>query len=176
MQTLTSDSAQSFLPRLLINFPEYCLLMLCWGILGGQSSSMIWISAITTVGHWFFRRARIATGLATFAGSFGGIFFPIMFKRLVQRLGWEWTIRTFGLRTILLGILAFAMMRLKAAPKPQSESGHQFPRLRNPAFTHMDMSAGQSNELASALHTDLAIRLLLEESMLPCRQGWNCVV
>lgn len=53
------------------------------------------------MGHWFFRRRGIETGLAMSAGSLGGVFLPIMFERLVQKLGWEWTIRTFGFVSIL---------------------------------------------------------------------------
>ena len=108
--------------------------MLCWGVLGGLSSSMIWTSAIATVGHWFFRRRGIATGLATSAGSLGGVFFPIMFERLVQRLGWEWTIRTFGFIAIVFGVLAIAMMRPRMRPNPNAKRVINFQGFRNPVF------------------------------------------
>lgn len=95
---------------------------------------MIWTSAIATVGHWFFRRRGIATGLATSAGSLGGVFLPIMFERLVQRLGWEWTIRTFGFIAIVFGVLAIAMMRPRMRPNPNAKRVINFQGFRNPVF------------------------------------------
>ena len=76
--------------------------MLGFSILGGISGSLIWTSTIATIGHWFSARRGIATGLATTAGGFGGILFPLLIESLMPKVGYKWTI------CVLASISAFA--------------------------------------------------------------------
>jgi MFS family permease len=82
--------------------------MLAFGILGGLSSSILWTTSIATLGHWFSHNRGLATGLATTAGGFGGVLYPIMFTQFVKRIGFAWTMRSFALLSavcLLLGTL-----------------------------------------------------------------------
>lgn len=76
--------------------------MLGFAILGGVSGSLIWTSTIAVIGHWFSARRGIATGLATTAGGFGGIIFPLLIERLMPQLGYIWTV------CVLASIAAFS--------------------------------------------------------------------
>lgn len=90
--------------------------MLSIGILGGLSSSCIWTSSLATVGHWFSKRRGMATGIVTTAGPVGGIIFPILFERLVPRIGFPWTIRIIGFIGIFSGLLAILLMKTRLPP------------------------------------------------------------
>ncbi|KAH5054810.1 hypothetical protein HBI26_132470 [Parastagonospora nodorum] len=87
---------------------SYYQFMLSFGCLGGLSSSILWTSSIAALGHWFESNRGLATGLATTAGGFGGVLYPIMFSSLVVRIGFAWTIRCFALLSaccFLLGVM-----------------------------------------------------------------------
>jgi MFS family permease len=87
----------AFIECLQLTIQAYYHFILSFGILGGLSSSILWTTSIATLGHWFSHNRGLATGLATTAGGFGGVLYPIMFTQLVTRIGFAWTIRCFAL-------------------------------------------------------------------------------
>lgn len=91
--TVTRPSVQS----LLIVIPAYLHFIVSFSLLGGISSSIRWTTSIATLGHWFNTNRDLGTGLATTAGGFGGVLYPMMFARLVHQIGFEWTMRCFAL-------------------------------------------------------------------------------
>jgi MFS family permease len=97
-----------FSVRLLTNNEAYYQFILAFGCLGGASSSILWTTSIATLGHWFEHNRGLATGLATTAGGFGGVLYPMMFSRLVLQIWFAWTMRCFALLSaccFLLGVL-----------------------------------------------------------------------
>jgi MFS family permease len=95
--------------------------MVAFGLLGGISSSIIWTSSIATVGHWFMRNRGIAMGLATTAGGFGGVCYPLIFARLSRQIGFPWTMRAFALISGLSFFCSFVLMRTRL---PRSSRSH----------------------------------------------------
>ena len=95
--------------------------MLAFGCLGGIASSVIWTISIATLGEWFMQNRGLATGLATTAGGFGGLCYPLVFSRLSPLIGFAWTIRSFALISTLcfLGGLVLLKTRL-----PRSARSH----------------------------------------------------
>lgn len=75
---------------------EYYQIMLGFSLLRGATASMIITPSIACVTHWFFRRRGLALGLATTAGGFGGIIFPIIITNLLDSVGFPWAIRIVG--------------------------------------------------------------------------------
>ncbi|KAF1846362.1 MFS monocarboxylate transporter-like protein [Cucurbitaria berberidis CBS 394.84] len=87
---------------------SYYQFILAFGCLGGGASSILWTTSIATLGHWFEQNRGLATGLATTAGGFGGVGYPVIFARLTSRIGFAWTMRCFALLStfcFLLGVL-----------------------------------------------------------------------
>ncbi|KAI8943664.1 hypothetical protein NX059_001648 [Plenodomus lindquistii] len=76
---------------------SYYQFLLALGILGGAACSILWTTSIATLGHWFERNRGMATCLATTAGGFGGVLYPIIFSRLTRKIGFAWTMRAFAL-------------------------------------------------------------------------------
>ncbi|KAL7621460.1 hypothetical protein AAE478_008783 [Parahypoxylon ruwenzoriense] len=76
---------------------EYWHFMLCWGILNGIATSLLFTPCITAVGHFFRERRGLASGLASTGGGLGGVAFPLILQSLFDKLGWGWAVRILGL-------------------------------------------------------------------------------
>lgn len=92
--------------------------MLAFGLLGGLSSSIIWTSSIATVGHWFMNNRGVAIGLATTAGGFGGVCYPLVFTSLSRRIGFAWTMRCFALVSCVSFLGGHFLMRTRLPKNP----------------------------------------------------------
>jgi MFS family permease len=69
---------------------EFWHFILCFSLLGGVGSALLFTPSIAIVGHYFDRRRGYATGLAA-TGAFGGIVFPVILQMLVPRIGFSWS-------------------------------------------------------------------------------------
>ncbi|KAH7207666.1 MFS monocarboxylate transporter-like protein [Fusarium oxysporum] len=92
---------------------EYYQFMLAFGCLGGLSSSIIWTTSITTLGHWFMQNRGLATGLATTAGGIGGLCYTLAFSRLSHQIGFSWTMRCFALITLLCFLASLPLLKTR---------------------------------------------------------------
>ncbi|KAA8904447.1 hypothetical protein TRICI_005497 [Trichomonascus ciferrii] len=90
---------------------EYYQFMLGFGILGGISSSMVFTPSIAAVGHWFYRRRGWATGIAATGGAVGGFVFPLAMNKMVDDLGFAWTIRVIGF--VVMGLCMGGILTLR---------------------------------------------------------------
>ncbi|KAK8859484.1 major facilitator superfamily domain-containing protein [Apiospora arundinis] len=76
---------------------EYYQIMLTYAVLGGIGGALLNAPAFGAIAHFFEARRGVATGIATMAGSVGGIAFPLLMQHLLPRVGFAWTTRTIGL-------------------------------------------------------------------------------
>jgi MFS family permease len=97
----------------------YYHFILAFGCLGGVSSSILWTTSIATLGHWFEQNRTLATGLATTAGAFGGVIYPLMFARLVHQIGFAWTMRCFALLSTCCLVAGIILLKTRL---PQNSS------------------------------------------------------
>uniref|UniRef100_A0A8H7NI07 Major facilitator superfamily (MFS) profile domain-containing protein n=1 Tax=Bionectria ochroleuca TaxID=29856 RepID=A0A8H7NI07_BIOOC len=91
----------------------YYQFLLAFSILGGIASSILWTSSIATLGHWFQLNRGLATGLATTAGGFGGVTFPILFNQLTPGLGFAWSIRCFALLSVFCFLISSLLLKTR---------------------------------------------------------------
>lgn len=96
----------------------YYQYFLAFGVLGGCSSSILWNTSIATLGHWFDHNRGFATGIATTAGGFGGVLFPITFTRLVPRIGFIWTMNCFALISACCLLAGIALLKTRLPRSP----------------------------------------------------------
>ncbi|KAF7555680.1 hypothetical protein G7Z17_g2022 [Cylindrodendrum hubeiense] len=92
---------------------SYDQFMLSFSVLGGIASSILWTSSIATLGHWFQLNRGLATGLATTAGGFGGVVYPILFNQLTPQIGFAWTMRCFALLSAFCFILGLLLLKTR---------------------------------------------------------------
>jgi len=91
---------------------EFYQFILCFSILGGFATSMIFNPSFTVLGHWFKRRRALATGIASVGGAAGGIYIPLMLDSLFDKIGYGWTIRV--LAFINLGLCIVVCLTLES--------------------------------------------------------------
>ena len=98
----------------------YYHFILVFSIIGGLGTSLLSTVAIGTIGHWFNARRGFATGLASCAGSLGGVFFNLMISSLFTSAGFAWATRALGFVFLFLLIIANLLIRSRLPGKPIS--------------------------------------------------------
>jgi MFS family permease len=99
---------------------QYWHFMLCFGLLGGVGTSLLFTPAISSIGHFFLAKRGNATGIAAAGGSVGGVVFPIFLQHVLPKLGFAWATRIMAFIFIALCIVANLLIRSRLAPKPGS--------------------------------------------------------
>ncbi|TGJ84417.1 hypothetical protein E0Z10_g4362 [Xylaria hypoxylon] len=77
---------------------EFYQYLLSFGVLGGISASLLFNPSISAIGHWFYRKRALATGVACTAGGIGGVVFPLIIIYAAPRLGFGWALRIVGFK------------------------------------------------------------------------------
>ena len=95
----------------------YYHFVLVFSILGGAGTSLLTTVAIGTIGHWFNARRGFATGLASCAGSLGGVFFNLMLSSLFPSSGFAWATRALGFAFVFLLVIANLLIRARLPGK-----------------------------------------------------------
>ncbi|THU87429.1 MFS general substrate transporter [Dendrothele bispora CBS 962.96] len=95
---------------------EYWQFVLCQGMAIGLGCGGIYSSNTAVIAHWFKRRRGLALGIITVGASIGGIFFPIVIRSLIQRVGFTWCMRTLGF--ILMFTLGLANVTVRRRLPP----------------------------------------------------------
>jgi MFS family permease len=108
--------------------------MLCFGVLGGIGTSLIFTPALSAVGHFFLQKRGNATGIAAVGGSVGGIIFPLALQRLFPMVGFAWATRIIGFVVIFCCIVAVILISSRLPPKPGQRVMPDLGILRDPSY------------------------------------------
>ena len=85
--------------------------LLCQGILLGVSSGLIFVSALSVVGHYFSKKRAMAMSYASTGSPIGGIIFPVILTNLIPKVGFGWAQRVYGFLSLLLLAVAAVTIR-----------------------------------------------------------------
>ena len=77
----------------------YWQVVLTQGICLGLGTGCLFIPSIALIATYFTSKRAVATGIAVAGSSIGGIIYPITFRELQPRLGFEWATRIIGFIT-----------------------------------------------------------------------------
>jgi MFS family permease len=115
---------------------EYWHFMLVIGVLGGVGASLIFTPAISSIGHFFYEKRGVATGVAATGGSIGGIAFPLILEALFPKTGWAWATRVVALICLIAFGFANLLIRSRLPQKPFSKENilPDFRIFRDPRF------------------------------------------
>lgn len=100
---------------------EYWHFILSFGICGGPGTSLVFTPAIAAVGHFFFQKRGIATGIAAGGGAIGGIVLPLALESLSDRLGFAWATRVVALIWLVALGIACILITSRLPTKPFSK-------------------------------------------------------
>jgi MFS family permease len=101
---------------------EYYQLFLAQGVVVGLGAGCLFVPSVAIASQYFTTKRALAVGLTASGGSLGGVLFPIIFRKLLSRIGFGWATRVLGfivLGTLLIS-LALVKPRVKSAPKTRS--------------------------------------------------------
>ncbi|KAJ6021882.1 Major facilitator superfamily domain general substrate transporter [Penicillium herquei] len=115
---------------------QYWHFMLVIGVLGGVGASLIFTPAISAVGHFFYEKRGLATGIAATGGSIGGVVFPLTLEALFPKVGWGWATRVIALLCLISLSISNLLIRSRLPQKPFSKENvlPDFKIFRDPRF------------------------------------------
>ncbi|KAI0911439.1 major facilitator superfamily domain-containing protein [Ustulina deusta] len=113
---------------------EFYQYLLSFGVLGGISSSLLFNPSISAVGHWFYRKRALATGVACTAGGIGGVVFPLIILYVAPRLGFGWALRIIGFVCVGTGVAASCLLRKRLPPNRKAGASVDLKSLSEPRF------------------------------------------
>lgn len=73
--------------------------------------------SLGAIGHYFFEKRGIATGLAMSAGAIGGLVFPLLLRETLPSIGFPWSMRMLGFILLFLAVPTNVFIRTRLPPK-----------------------------------------------------------
>lgn len=101
---------------------EYYQLFLAHGICVGIGCACLFVPSIAIVSTYFTTKRAIATGITASGGSIGSVIFPILFRKLVDRVGFGWTTRIIGFIVVGVLLVSLSVMRPRLPPPKHARS------------------------------------------------------
>ncbi|KAF5004924.1 hypothetical protein FDECE_8595 [Fusarium decemcellulare] len=98
---------------------EYYQLLLAQGACSAIGVSTIFQPALNTLHGWFHLKKGVVFGIVSTGSSVGGIIFPIMVSRMIERVGFPWAMRTCAFVVLVLLVIANLTVRNRIPPHPQ---------------------------------------------------------
>ncbi|KAK1977060.1 riboflavin transporter MCH5 [Colletotrichum cereale] len=108
--------------------------MLAFGVLNGVGVSLLLTPSFAAIGHWFYHRRGLASGIASTGGCFGGIVYPMLLRSMFERAGWAWAIRTVGFIVLVFCGAATLLIDRRLPPAPDASPHPNVRILRDRAF------------------------------------------
>lgn len=92
---------------------EYYQFLLCQGIFSGICSGMVFNSAMTVAGQYFFKKRAMAMAFASTGSPIGGTIYPIIMTNMLHasRIGFPWGQRVCGFLSLFLLAVAAITIR-----------------------------------------------------------------
>ncbi|PTB63200.1 MFS general substrate transporter [Trichoderma citrinoviride] len=98
---------------------EYYQLLLSQGVCSAIGVSAIFQPALNSIATWFTTKRGAAYGLLATGSSLGGVIFPIMVSRLIDEVGFGWSMRISAFLILVLLIVAIITVETHNPPKFQ---------------------------------------------------------
>ncbi|KAK8016617.1 MFS monocarboxylate [Apiospora rasikravindrae] len=97
---------------------QYYQLLLAQGICVGLGCGMLYLPAAAAVGQWFEKRRALALGVQSVGSPLAGIVLPILFSKLLPRVGFGWTARTMAFILLGLSVVPVVFVKTRVIPDP----------------------------------------------------------
>ncbi|CEH12521.1 Monocarboxylate transporter [Ceraceosorus bombacis] len=112
----------------------YWQAILAQGLVVGVGAGCLFVPAVSIVATYFDKKRALAVGIVTAGSSIGGVVYPIIFIRLVDKLGFAWTTR-------IIAFIALATLIVPSAGmKPRIRAAKARPLLLPRAFLEVPYS------------------------------------
>ncbi|KAI2893723.1 hypothetical protein CBS63078_9059 [Aspergillus niger] len=99
---------------------EYYQFFLAHGVAVGLGSGLLFIPSVAIPVTYFTSRRAVAIGIAASGGSVGAVIFPIVFHKLIDRVGFGWTTRVIAFVALASLLFSIAVMKSRLPPPTQA--------------------------------------------------------
>ncbi|KAF2173881.1 hypothetical protein M409DRAFT_62108 [Zasmidium cellare ATCC 36951] len=96
---------------------EYYQFILAQGICSPIGVCMIFFPAMASITTWFYKKRAFAFGIVAAGSSLGGVIFPIMIQRLIDDVGFGWSMRIAAFLILFLMIIANLTITSRMPPR-----------------------------------------------------------
>lgn len=98
---------------------EYYQFFLAQAVVSSLGSSAVFNACMASVVSWFSRRRAAAFGIMVSGSSMGGVILPIMMTKMIESVGFPWTMRAVAFLFLFLCGLAALTVRSRLPPSPR---------------------------------------------------------
>ena len=95
----------------------YWQTVLAQAICIGIGNGLLFLPSVAILPQYFTTHKALANGIAASGSSFGGIIYPIVFRQLYPKIGFQWATRVLGFISLATAGFSFLIMRPRIIPK-----------------------------------------------------------
>ncbi|EJD49425.1 MFS general substrate transporter [Auricularia subglabra TFB-10046 SS5] len=95
---------------------EYWQVLLAQAFCVGGGMGLLFVPSVAILSTYFTTRLSTATGIAAAGSSIGGVIYPVMLHRLIDRIGFPWTARLIGFIALVTLLVPNFVMRARVLP------------------------------------------------------------
>ena len=100
---------------------EYWQVLLAQGFCVGIGAGCLFVPSVSVLPTYFSTRIGLAVGLGSSGSSIGGIIYPIILYRLIDRIGFAWSVRVMAFIALGTLLIPIAVMKMRVkAPKARA--------------------------------------------------------
>ncbi|KAK3695698.1 major facilitator superfamily transporter monocarboxylate [Podospora appendiculata] len=94
----------------------YWQALLAQGFCIGVGAGLLFVPSLAVLPGYFTTRMGLAMGLAASGSSLGGVIYPIVFYKMIGRVGFGWAVRTLGFIALATLVVPLVFMRMRVKP------------------------------------------------------------
>ena len=95
---------------------QFYQIFLTQGLGVGISLGFLFLPALSVLSHHFARKRALAMGIATSGSSAGGVVFPILINKMIEKYGFQWATRIAAF--VCLGLMSISLACMRTHPPP----------------------------------------------------------
>ena len=95
---------------------NYWEALLAQGFCVGIGAGCLFVPCVAVLPTYFTTRLGLAVGLAAAGSSLGGVIYPIVLYRLIDKIGFGWSVRVIGFIALGTLLIPFAFMKMRVTP------------------------------------------------------------
>ncbi|KAJ0414664.1 major facilitator superfamily domain-containing protein [Aspergillus carlsbadensis] len=113
---------------------KYYQVFLAHGITVGIGCAFLFLPSVAIVATYFTSKRALATGITASGGSIGAVIYPIIFHRLLPRVGFGWTTRIIAFIALACLVFSLAVMKMRLPPPKTTRSLFDLSAFRETPF------------------------------------------
>ncbi|KAL1857471.1 hypothetical protein Daus18300_010336 [Diaporthe australafricana] len=113
---------------------EYWHFLLAQGVCVGVGMGFIMLPSTAILSQYFTAKRAFAIGIASTGSPLAGIVFPVIFSRLVSRIGFGWATRVIAFILLGLSVIPIVFMKTRVPPSGRARALVDTSALRDEVF------------------------------------------